>query len=220
MPLLAEVAPVEGPLWAQIVYVVLTALVAMFLIPYLRAKQTEALAVQANHEVDAQIVEFSATSRIMGDVKVFLIERALNIVEREFPKIAKRVLAGELKTAGEIKITLRSFGTTLKTDAINYFKNHRGVDLISLVGNEQLDRLIECVANKVSPFPGKESAVEFLKSHVSNWIIEKGVSMVAKKYAYDTPDGDIDVPALAVPAAEVVGGEQLGDGSAADELNG
>jgi len=181
---LAEVA-VEGPLWAQVVYAVVTAIVAAFLIPYLNKKRLESTEKITALAADSANSTAAAGGILLEQLKFFLHERAACIAEKEFPKLAAKVLSGELKTVDQVKSLLRLYGTELKREAIEYFKKHQGLDLIRFIGDQQLDRLIEYAANRVSPFPGKESAVEFLKEDASNWLIDKGIAVVRNMYLDD-----------------------------------
>jgi len=177
-PFLAE-AVVEGPLWAQIVYAVITALVAAFLLPYLNSKRQAVAAEIKTTMLEGISNEVTARSTLLSEVKIFLLERAACIAEKDFPFIAKEVLSGKM-TVDRVKQCLRGLGQTLKVEALAYFKEKGGWDLIKVIGDKQLDNMIEYVANKVSPFPGKDSAVEFMKENVSNWIVNKGVDAVRK----------------------------------------
>ncbi len=72
----------------------------------------------------------------------------------------------------------------MKQEAQVYFDN-QGIDLVKAVGDDALDNLIERAANEVSPFPGRDTAKELLKSKVSNMVVEKGVEWIRAKYESD-----------------------------------
>ena len=188
-PLLAVAEAVQGPLWAQIVYAVITAIIAALLVPYLNNKRKESAAARAAIHISAARTEADAGSILMQDLKDFLLERAFCIAEKDLPEIARKVLLGD-QNEKSVKVLLKGLGTDLKLEAITYFRQKRGLDLLAFVGDKQLDRLIEFVANRASPFPGKTSSVEFLKSNVSNWLVKKGVAAVRKKYLLENIEDD------------------------------
>ena len=196
MFLLAEAVSMEGtPLWAQAVYAIVVALVGTLLVPYLNNKRKEAAAAIAALNARFATDQIEAGALLLEQVKMFLLERAACIAEKEFPKIAADVLAGNMDKE-RIKTALKGYGGDVKSEAIRYFKEQRGLDILAAVGDKQLDNLIALVANRVSPFPGKDSAVEFLKTTASNLLIEKGVGFVRHKYLSADP--------VEAPVAEAV----------------
>lgn len=171
---------IEGtPLWMQIVYMVVTALVAALLLPYLKRKAQAASEELKTLQVEGVKAGIEARVTLVAELKQFLFERAVSIAEKEFPKLAGMVLKQKLGTDA-IKNELHRWGNSLKLEALDYFKG-QGVDLLAAVGDSYLDKAIEYVANRVSPFPGKDTAVELAKEKVSNMIIEKGVDIIREK---------------------------------------
>lgn len=166
--------------WVQVVVAALGALVTYFLVPFLRQKAGAAKAER--DKLEAQTVGTNITSRgiLVKRLQEFLYGSAAAIAEKRFPLLAEMVLTKSL-SKDEIKKELRMWGGTLKQEAQVYFDN-QGIDLVKAVGDDALDNLIERAANKVSPFPGRDTAKELLKSKVSNFIINKGVEWVKSRY--------------------------------------
>jgi len=180
---------IEGtPLWMQVVYMVVTALVAALLLPYLKRKAQAASEELKTLRVEGAKAGIEARVTLVAELKQFLFERAASIAEKEFPKLAGMVLKQKLGTDA-IKAELHRWGTGLKIEAVNYFKG-QGVDLLAAVGDQYLDKAIEYVANRTSPFPGKETAVELAKEKVSNLIIEKGIALVRGRILTDMDEPD------------------------------
>ena len=202
----------EGtPLWVQIAYLVIAALVGALLIPYLKQKAAAAKAERDKFDAERRALGAAAdtavanldriradTNKIESEVTVvtrngveelasqveeFLHMRAADIAERRFPVLCQKVLADGLgkNDVQTVKDELRSWGKELKEEALSFFKV-LGLDLLDEFGDKYLDQLIEHVANRVSPFPGKDTAVELLTSKGPNWIINRGVQVVRHKY--------------------------------------
>ena len=202
----------EGtPLWVQIAYLVIVALVGALLIPYLKQKAAAAKAERDKFDAERRALgaaadtavanldriradtnkietEVTAATRngveeLASQVEAFLHMRASDIAERRFPVLCQQVLADGLgkNDVQTVKDELRSWGKELKEEALSFFKV-LGLDLLDEFGDKYLDQLIEHVANRVSPFPGKDTAVELLTSKGPNWIINRGVQVVRQKY--------------------------------------
>jgi len=170
----------EMPLWVQILLAVLSTLITTFLLPYLRALNAKAKAEHEKALADANNATLEAKTELIYQLKTFLFMNAMSIAEQRFPELARKINNKELTTVDEIKAELRSWGKDLKEKALTFFKN-QGIDLVAAVGDDYLDDLIRHVADKVSPFPGKETAVELLTNKGTDLIIEKGVEWAKKR---------------------------------------
>ena len=84
-------------------------------------------------------------------------------------------------TKDAIKQELKIWGTELKNDALDYFQK-QGLDLIAILGDAYLDKLIRWAADRVSPFPGKETAAALLEDELSNRLIKWGVDYTRKHW--------------------------------------
>ena len=168
------------PQWLEIVLAGLGALVTMFLVPFLKRKGLAAKAERGAHEAAAANSTINARGLLVSRLQEFLYGSAAAIAEKRFPQLAEAIKTKGLNKDA-IKKELRLWGGDLKQDALVYFDN-QGIDLVKSVGGEWVDKLIERAANKVSPFPGRDTAKELLKSGVSDWLIDKGVDWVKMKY--------------------------------------
>jgi hypothetical protein len=149
--------------WQQILiglFGLVSTLATAMLVPYLRAKAAASNAL-------ADDASMSTRQKLVERLKGYIWGQAAAFVERDFPVIAKKIVAGELRTADQIKGVLKTLGVELKNDAIAYFKT-QGVDLLEEFGEKFLDDLIRRAADAVSPFPGKETAVALLSDGAKN----------------------------------------------------
>ena len=191
-------------MWSQIAYLVVTVLVGALLVPYLKQKAAAAKAERDKFDAESRLLSVhvdkteAETERtrnlsaatildgkgmLMSQVEEFLFMRAADIAESRFPVLCQRILTDGLKKddVAVVKNELQSWGKELKTEVMDFFKV-QGLDLVAELGDKYLDQLIEHAANKMSPFPGKGTAVELLTTRATNWIIGKGVDVVRKKY--------------------------------------
>lgn len=152
---------------------ILSTIVTLFVVPWLRAKKKEADAVAKRADIDAR-------GRLFARLKGFIFRRADALAQRELPEIAKKVRDGRLKTRTDIKVELSKLGGDLFDEAKKYFLNQH-IDLAKEVGDDALDKLIRTAADYVNPFPGKETAAMLLEAKVSDMLIERGVVWLRRK---------------------------------------
>jgi hypothetical protein len=164
----------SAPVWTQIVYAVVTALIGAFVLPYLK-RQSE----KARAEADA--ANATAKEKLMARVKSLALDEAYIIAEERLPHIAQKALEKKLDKDG-IKKELRSWGGQLKERLINYFKESDGTDLMVVVGDKILDDIVRWAADKTSPFPGKETAVALLQDDWSNRLVKYGAQWVREHW--------------------------------------
>lgn len=174
------------PAWIEILVAALSTLVVTFLVPFLRRKGLAAKAERDAHEASAANSTISARGLLVSRLQEFLYGSAAAIAEKRFPILASKIVEKNMSKK-EVKLELRKWGSMLKEDAYIYF-GHQGIDLAKTVGGEWVGKMIERAANKVSPFPGRETAKELLKSKVSGWLIDKGVDWVKMKYLREKLD--------------------------------
>lgn len=168
-----------GPWWAGLVMTLVTVAILPFLKQYLSAQAAAANEQAKLHQIDASKSLIEQKGLIMERLKAYLWGTAAAIVEKRAPDLCRRVMAGQLKTADQVKDELRAWGIDLKDQAIYYFKT-QGVDLVATFGHAAIDNLIERAANAVSPFPGKETAVALLKDGVAPLLLDKGVEWMKR----------------------------------------
>lgn len=172
----------------QIVMAVLSGVITLYLVPFLNRKREAAIAERKKLEIEGVESTVNMRGRLVSRLQEFLWGSAAAIAEKRFPQLAEKVKTKGL-SKDEIKAELRSWGGTLRSDAMAYFDN-QGLDLAKAVGDEFLDKLIERAANAVSPFPGRDTAKELLKTNVSDWIIANGFRWVRAKYLKDELSGE------------------------------
>lgn len=123
----------------------------------------------------------SAKDALLRVLRNYIFDNVMSIVEREYAVIAAKVISGELKTAAEIKGELYRLGKQLKDKALKQFADKD----LALLGDDVdgiLDDMIRFAADRVSPFPGKDTAEAFLTEGVSDNIVNKGISWVRENF--------------------------------------
>lgn len=186
----------DQPWYVQIVMVLVPLLLTTFVVPYLH-KSTQAADEQvALLSSQKDLTDMQKRQLLSERLKSFLLRTAENRVQLDFPDIAKQIVSKQLNSVAAIKVELTKIGLEVKAEAITYFGN-QGIDLVATVGDEALDGLIRWAADKVSPFPGKDTAVALLTDTVSNKLVDFGVNFFKDKVF--SPDGSI----VAVPATTV-----------------
>jgi len=184
------------PLWLQILMAALGTLVTGFLLPFLKQKAQAAQLEAVQTKIDTTKSLLEQKQILVNRLKAFLEGTAAAIGEKRWPIICQKIQSGQLKTAEQIKAELKLWGVNLKGMAVAYFDG-QGIDIIAAFGDQFIDSLIERAANLVSPFPGKETAVEVLKDKVAPMLMNQGITWVRKWYAGELPQHEVD----ALPAA-------------------
>ena len=113
-------------------------------------------------------------------VNTYIVDQAQALAEKEYKNIAAKVLSGELKSVEDVKAELHRLGKQLKEQV----KDRFGKELPALgeKADDILDDLIRVAADKVSPFPGKETATALLEHSVSDSLIKRGVDWVRENH--------------------------------------
>lgn len=199
-----------APMWLNALLTVVGMLVAYFGVPWLRngAAASKANATKLTAETGLTLMQ--QRKLLVERIKEFTLGTAAAIAEKRFPALARRIIMGEFKddTGAKVKAELLSWGAELRNTTKAYFLDE-GIDLVEHIGDEYLDMLIERAANAVSPFPGKETAVELLKNNVSNMLVSHGVDWMKRYYAGQVSDQELmlaaNIKVLARPVLEQAG---------------
>ena len=152
-------APDGASWWVILIYVVVGAVMAIFGGGYLQTKANEL-------KLRASQVQGDLKQKAWLSLQAYALERADAKLQKDVWGIAKRVHAGELNEAHEIKALLRQLGQEEKTELVAYFKTQfpelAGGNLFEAFGEKYIDQLIEWAANKVCSqipeFAGKDTA--------------------------------------------------------------
>jgi len=191
---LAELDPsaLEGqPFWQQVLYAVVVSVVSLFVLPYLKRLNEKARA-------EAEAANQTIREKLLSRVKSIALDQAYVIGQERFPKIAQWIFTNKEGKPGlqTIKDELRSWGQDLKKHIVAYFKNE-GIDIVGEIGDDYLDQIVRWAADKVSPFPGKETAVQLLTDDWTNKLADFGVDWVRDNWLKQ--DGS-NPPAKPAPA--------------------
>lgn len=153
--------------WVSIVITALAAVVVPFITNYLN-KAAEA----KKAELDCS--NLNKKQRIAMAVQAHAYDRAAAFVERDFLVLAKMITTGEIKDKDKVKDYLRNLGNILRDDLIVFAKEQFGVDILTEYGTKLVNGWIESAANRVSPFPGKDTAESLLQGGAQR-LIKNGV---------------------------------------------
>lgn len=181
-----KAAESSGGGWVGTVMVIIGSLITIFLLPYLRQKANAAREEARIAAAEANGKELNNIDYLKAAAKSFAFDTAASMAEKNFPQLAQKIKDGGFSgddKVGKVKEELYSWGRTLKDKTIEHFAD-QGIDIVAALGDKYLDQLIELVANKVSPFPGKDTAKALLIEHdgkAIEWLLTKGVDWVRSK---------------------------------------
>lgn len=154
VPVLA--VPDGAPWWAGLVVMAVSTIVLPFVTNYLK-KAADAKKAQ----LDSAVLD--RKQRIFLSLQSYALERSASYAERDLVTLAQMIVTKEITQKEKVKEYLKGLGRRLKSDLILYAKDNFTVDLLAEFGDKYVDELIEWAANKVSPFPGRETAVALLQ---------------------------------------------------------
>jgi hypothetical protein len=141
-----------------------------------------AFAVQALRSMTTSL-KAQAGQSTLDKARTFALLLASNFAEKQLVEIAKKVEAKELTTATAIKAELRDMGQDAVTALLQAVP-----DAAATLGPDAAPALIRWAADKVSPFPGKDTAVALLEGG-AKVLIEKGLS-AARNATIAPPAGE------------------------------
>lgn len=180
------------PGWMKIVLSGLMVLWTTLLLPWLQSKVAQQKAQASLHQIDMNTSLLTQRKIIFDNVLAYVSEHALAIAQRNFPLLAQDILEGKFRDPHFIRAELAKWTDEIKNDTINYFKSG-GIDLLAVIGEKALVELINAAASKVSPFPGKDIAVELLDDKVVPLLLNYGVDWVRKYYLGNHSDTEINL---------------------------
>lgn len=194
----ADVAPAAtdtasgGPAWLTALVGIIGSLVTLFLLPWLRQKANAARAEAESNKSTAINTQITTKDILMDQAKAIALDMAASIAEKRFPALQAKVASGQLKLdAKSIKEELYAWGKALKAEIIEHF-DAQGINIVTALGDKYLDHVIEWAANKVSPFPGKDTATALLtewNGKAIEWLATKGVAWVKSRVETENTSG-------------------------------
>ncbi len=181
-------AVADAPWYVQTLYTVISLLVVTF-IPMI-------VAWLHSH---TQQIKVNTSGDLAEQVKEEALVIASNLTEKTLTNLAAKIAAnpGQFST-DTVKAMLKDIGATALADLKASFKD-RGIDIVAKLGEDYLNKAIRYAADKTSPFPGKETAVE-LVSGGADKLLEFGVAKLRDGYLDPVPPAD----PLAIPVKSVV----------------
>lgn len=180
--------------WVKTLAMIFGTLWSLWLLPFLKGKvaaQKQDMQLNAaKYAIDTSKSLVEQKGALLAQAKLFAEEHALSIANTNFPKLAADIASGKYKDPGFVKAVLYSWGQGLENDMVAYFKTSN-IDIIAVLGQKTVDTLIDSAAAKVSPFPGKDVAVEMLESNVVPMLLNYGVNWVRTHYLGGHSDTEI-----------------------------
>ncbi len=181
-----------APPWLAMVLGILGAIWTGFAWPWVQAHISSLKATAAAQQINMNTSLLSQRQIIFNNVLAYVAEHSLLIAQNKFPALAADILAGKYRDPNYIRAELASWGEAIKQDTIAYFANG-GIDVVKVMGTKALDDLIAAAAAKISPFPGKDIAVELLDDKVVPMLLNYGVDWVRKYYLGAHTDAEINL---------------------------
>ena len=166
--------------WVSILIAVLATVVVPFITNYLK-KAAEA------KKAELDVAGLDKKQKIAVLVQAYALERAEAYAERDILTLAKMIAMGEIKDTEKVKAYLKGLGARLRDDLVVFAKEQFGVDLLAEYGAKLVDGWIESAANRVSPFPGKDTAEALLKGG-ANSLVKHGVKRLQKMVVEEETD--------------------------------
>lgn len=180
------------PAWLEAAVMVLGVIITTFLVPWLRRKTEAAKAEAAERRAGATKHELESKQDLTDMLKLYALEAAADIAERRFPILAQKIVNKELQDAAAIKAELYGWGKDLKQRIVDHF-DLQGVNIVKALGSRYVEEIVEWAANKVSPFPGQETAKALLGQwggKAAEWLLNRGVVWVRSRSEHELESGE------------------------------
>jgi len=166
-----EAAPdavaVDGmPVWLQGLIALVATLVTTVLVPWLRKKTKAEMVLTKDN--------------LLSYVRNEALLLVANIAERDLPIIAKKIQDGSLNSRDEVKALLYSLGDKALDQLKKQFHD-QGIDLVKEFGEHGLRRVIRWAADKINPFPGKETAATLVETG-ADILLDKGIEYARTRW--------------------------------------
>jgi hypothetical protein len=188
--------------WLQGLIGIIVTIIGTFVLPYLKQASVAAQSAAALNQVNINASLLDQRAALLAQVKAYLFEQADTIATDRWPIIAAGITSGRLANASAVKAELYAWGEELKKNAIAHFSQN-GIDIVKLLGTSAIDDMVSLAANKTSPFPGKEAAVEVLKTNIVPLLVQNGVNWVRDHYL--TNGATPEVEAVTLPTSREMG---------------
>lgn len=134
-------------------------------------------AYTARIKVAADADSQTTLEKVKNQAAVLALTLAENLAEKELPKLAAKVRAGTITSSEAVKAELHSLGVVALQDLKTALPT-----AAETLGDDALKALIRYAADKVSPFQGKETAVEMLQGGAEK-LLAYGVTALRKSTA-------------------------------------
>lgn len=160
-----------APAWLNSLLIIVIPILVYFGGRYLHNKRLHVQAQLANENLTKK-------ERLELRLKDFAYMRAESFVQKDFLNIANELIKGKQKKEGEESLAARAkeqlklLGERLQNEAESYFSED-DIDIVAELGEDRIKQIIEDAANRVSPFPGKNT-VESLLGGGAEALLKKG----------------------------------------------
>jgi hypothetical protein len=166
------------PVWLQAIIGVVVTIITTVVVPWLR---------KITKKQDADNKE-----NLLRWVRDQALIITANLAERDLPVLAESITRGDVSSKKDVKQLLYALGDKALEQVKMQFKD-QGVDVVKELGEKGIRRTIRWASDKVSPFPGKESAAALLEGGAER-LLDHGTEWVREKYMSD-PKEVLSAPA-------------------------
>lgn len=164
--IVAEEAESGMPVWLQAIIGVVATIITTVVVPWLR---------KITKKQDADNKE-----NLLRWVRDQALIITANLAERDLPVLAESVVRGDVNTKADAKQLLYALGDKALDQVKLQFKD-QGIDVVKELGEQGVRRAIRWASDKVSPFPGKETAAALLEGGAEK-LLARGTEWVREKY--------------------------------------
>jgi len=183
----------EAPTWLTALMAVIGSILTLFLVPWLRQKANAARAEAESHKADSINTQVSTKDMLVEQAKIAAMDLAASLAEKRFPALQAKLAAGTLKAdIPTLKAELYGWGAVLKEEIIEHFDG-QGINIVTALGDKYVDKLVVWAADKVSPFPGKDTVTALITEwdgKAIEWLATKGVDWVKNRVKAENINGD------------------------------
>lgn len=151
----------------EIVLSVLGIVITLYVLPWLKAKRDELQTRSASLKQDIR-------STLFNNLAVTTLDFVRNTMEKEYPRIARRIKEEPEVFVDTVKEELYGLGSKVYNELIVSYKD-QGIDILEEFGHSRIAELIRRAVDVDSPFQKRETAASFMKSGVASKILEHGL---------------------------------------------
>ncbi len=159
----------------EIILTVISVLLTGFVIPWLRAQAAKARASRRELMRTGDVAELELKDGLLDQLKGLVYSFVANAAEKEYPRIAERLIGDPTFTREEVKEELLSLGKQVRDKVVLVFAD-QSTAILDVFGETLISELIRRAVDEISPFNGQETSAIFLKPGIPSKLLDEGVS--------------------------------------------